>query len=256
MSDLKVVAGQNTPPRETCPPTSNASLPNSECECCTGECPKEAYRYLCEQRDGEGVVSYMPCPYSSQRNLRGKYKQSGLPSRYANKTFDSYKVTEDNEQAVKLGKWFSAKRPARSLYLYGGVGTGKTFLASLIAKEFLTAEKTVVFGDVPTFLDAIKRTFDGKGDTQAVIDKYGESDLLILDDLGAGQLTDWSVGILYQIINRRYNDNKPIVVTSNFDMKNLEGRLASKDSYSAARIISRLSEMCLEAFLGTKDRRC
>ena len=187
-----------------------------------------------------------------------------LPSKYSVKTFADYGVTSDNAEAIKIAKWFINKHPPKSLYFYGGVGIGKTFLATLIGQECLKHEESVRFIDVPTLLEKLKQEFKG-GDAQALLDDYCNCDLLILDDLGAGQVTEWSVGVLYQIINRRYNSDMRTVITSNFDLENpkgLQARLSVKnkdgqpvDSYSATRITSRLSEMCIQAFLGTNDRR-
>jgi len=148
------------------------------------------------------------------------------------------------------------------IYLYGGFGSGKTLLASIVAQEFIRAGKQVIFGDVPSLLSRIKATFDKGGGTQEVVDSYNNCDLLILDDLGAGQSTEWSVSVLYQIINARYASGRRLIVTSNFDLNGLEQRLVVKDkagkvvdALTAGRIVSRLSEKCVQAFLGAKDRR-
>ena len=114
----------------------------------------------------------------------------------------------------------------------------------------------VVFGDVPLLLSELKRTFNNAAlSTESLLDRYCQSRLLVLDDIGAGQATEWNVGIVYQIINARYNSELPTIITSNYDLNNLGQRFASGDDYSAQRIVSRLSEMCVLGFLGTKDRR-
>ena len=227
------------------------------CQNCVGApCKKEADKYSVPQVEGwdfKGSIPLVPCKWAAMATAeiaKNRFAESNIPLKYADKTFADYEITDDNERAIRLAKWFITKKPAKSLYLYGGAGTGKTFLATLIAKEFCN----VIFGDVPTLLGKIKQTFNGNGDSQEIISRYCNCDLLILDDLGAGQVTEWSADIIYQIINNRYNALKPIVITSNFDIEGLQERLKI-DSYSATRITSRLSEMCLQGFLGTKDRR-
>ena len=201
---------------------------------------------------GEGVrVDFAPCKHSVRRELP-----------YAGKTLNDYWFAAENAAATQTVRWYmNEKPPYMGVYLYGGFGTGKTLLASIIAQEFARIGGEVIFGDVPSLLSRIKATFDG-GDTQGVIDSYNNCDLLILDDLGAGQTTDWSVGVLYQIINARYNSGGRLIVTSNFDLNGLEQRLVVKDkagkvvdALTAGRIVSRLSEKCVQAFLGAKDRR-
>lgn len=243
----------------------------AECEHCTGDCRKSSYRYWQPDLGADMAIRLQmdceiprkACKYALEFNLRKMLSRSMVPVKYSDRTFAEYEVTQDNERAIRLAKLFiTSALNEQGLYIYGGAGTGKTFLASLIAREYARNYATIIFGDVPSLLDEIKRTFDGKGNAQAIIDRYGECDLLILDDLGTGQITEWSVGILYQIVNRRYNAGKLLIVTSNYDLRGLSERLIVKDkqgnvieSMTERRIVSRLSEMCIQAFLGTKDRR-
>lgn len=233
----------------------------AECENCKGEpCQKRTQQYWLPviKPDGRGSW-YIPralCKLGERRRLQKCCKQCKIPEKYAELTFKDYQETADNRQALKIARWFIAKKPQKSLYFYGECGTGKTFLASLIAKDFILDFRDVIFGDVPSLLEEIKRTFgDPKKDGGAILDHYCECDLLVLDDLGAGQVTDWSVGIIYEIVNSRYSADKPTIITSNFDLDGLAQRFSTGDAYSAKRITSRLSEMCYQGFLGTVDRR-
>lgn len=237
----------------------NAEEENSVCENCTGEpCCKTSncyYRPVICVEGGRVWVPMTYCQYGERQLLKRECSKAQIPESFVGKTFVDYDITSANSEAVSIAKWYTTEKPAKSLYLYGNTGTGKTLLAIVIAQEFILAYKQVIFGDMPTLLDDIKQTFNGKGSAREIVDRYCDCDLLILDDLGAGQATEWNIGILYQIINRRYNSGKRMIITSNFDLAGLEERLASKDRFSAKRIISRLSEMCIQAFLGTTDRR-
>lgn len=211
---------------------------------------------IIKKTDGGGLwIPHAFCKYGEMRELRRQCGKSFVPLKYAKKTFDDYESTPDNAKAIRGARWFVSEKPERGLYLFGGYGTGKTFLASIIAREYILDLKSVIFGDVPSLMQNIKSTFDGKGDAQDVLDRYSDCDLLVLDDLGAGQITEWTVAQLYQIVNARYNAGLPIVVTSNHDLDELRERLGAKDDSTAARITSRLSEMCIRVFLGENDRR-
>ena len=232
----------------------------AECENCMGEpCQKSVNRYFCpvirRTDNGNWHIPAALCQYGKRRMIERESRTALIPVKFIGKTFSDYEVTPDNERAVKIGRWFAEKKPNKSLYLFGGCGTGKTFLAAIIAQNFIKDFKQVVFGDVPSLLDEIKRTFNTDGNSADVLDRYCNCDLLVLDDLGAGQITEWNVGILYEIINRRYSLNKSTLMTSNFDLDGLEQCFGKRDSYSAKRITSRISEMCTQAFLGTTDRR-
>ena len=210
------------------------------CQSCGGTCPKSSNRYFRPTVQSDGTICYAECEHAVCCQIP-----------YGNKTFSDYEETSDNATARRIAKWFTGENVTKSLYLYGETGTGKTFLASLIARQF----EGVIFGDVPSLLGKIKSTFDGAGNSQEILNRYGSCGLLVLDDLGAGLITEWNVGIIYEIINRRYTAGKRLIVTSNFDIEGLENRLSVRDSFTAKRITSRLCEMCIPAFLGTTDRR-
>lgn len=213
--------------------------------------------------NGKAVIGKERCG-RWQYYVNEQCDRAGVPRKYIGKTLADYRVDEDNEDAVAMARWYVEEYPKCGLYLYGGAGTGKTMLASLIARELICAGREVIFGDVPSLLKRIKERFDAENrvafddniTAQMIQNRFMETEVLVLDDLGAGKLTDWSVGILYEIINERYNANLRTIVTSNFDLDNLGRRLNVRGAeYESERIVSRLTEMSEEGFFGTRDRR-
>lgn len=231
-----------------------------QCEGCKGEpCLKTrgcTYLFpIVRNIDGKLSIAYARCKWGELRALKSSCKRSCVPLKYAEKTFDDYEVTANNREAVQQAHWYISEKPKKGLYIFGSAGTGKTFLASLIAREFILDFNRVVFGDFPSLLGDLKATF-GSGTTEDLLSRYIDCDLLVLDDIGAEQVTDWSASMLYRLVNERYNADKPIIVTSNYDLNGLSKRLTTaKDDFTSTRIISRLKEMCYQAFLGTNDRR-
>lgn len=136
--------------------------------------------------------------------------------------------------------------PTRGLYLFGEAGTGKTHLAAKIAKETHLVTK---FVKVPALLMNLRANFDGRNShNQEIIDNLSAIPLLILDDLGAEKASDWVAETLYLIIDNRYGNLKPTVITSNFSLTDIGQRLGD-------RIASRIAEMCEIIKITSPDRR-
>lgn len=226
------------------------------CDGCTGQCQKSDNQHLVPViRNINGLnIAYAYCKYGEQRRITSLCRKASIPAKYADKTFANYDITADNKRAVDGAKWFTQLKPSRGLYLHGEAGTGKTFLASITAREYVKLGYNVIFGDVPALMNRLKATFD-TGGTEELLDRYSKCDLLVLDDLGVGQITDWRVGIIYQIINTRYNAQRPIIATSNYDLCDLETVLSKSDEFTGRRITSRLREMTYQLYLGDNDRR-
>lgn len=141
------------------------------------------------------------------------------------------------------------------LYIHGGVGTGKTHAASAMARLFAEAGYDVAFTTAKGMLERVKATFD-EGGTEAAVARYAKCDVLVLDDLGKEDATEWSVGTVFSVLDARYEDMRPTIVTSNYAPGALADRLARRgERVTAEAIASRISQTCRTVYLGGRDRR-
>jgi DNA replication protein DnaC len=115
------------------------------------------------------------------------------------------------------------------LLLMGGYGCGKTHLAAAIANFAVNLGVPTLFLTVPDLLDWLRFSYDSPEATfEQRFDEIRNIALLVLDDLGTQNATPWAQEKLYQIINHRYAAKLPMVVTSNLDLDEIDGRIRSR----------------------------
>lgn len=201
---------------------------------------------------------YVDCKFRAQWAFNSVLRSARIPDRYRGKTFADYKVDASNQNAVAFAK--QALNSKIGAYLFGECGTGKTFLAALIAQDFLTAGQTVIFIKVPSLLDDIKATFDGKGEELDILEKLQSANLVVLDDFGMEKPTQWTGSTLCKILDMRYdNPDGKTIITSNLSPKELADRLNNPEKERAnlngSRIFDRLREICKPILLKGTSRR-
>lgn len=133
----------------------------------------------------------------------------------------------------------------RGLLLLGQVGSGKTHLAAAAANRLLSRGHRVLFLVVPDFLDELRSSFSGynEAETGRLLEQARHTEILVLDDLGSHNLTDWTKSVLFAILNFRVNEGLTTIATSNLDIAALQELLGTR---SLSRLIS-LCEPCLLA---------
>lgn len=232
----------------------------AQCTGCDGFCSKSTDRWkIPELYDNDGRLArrYVECKFRAQRAFNSVLRSAKIPNRYCGKTFDDYKVDNSNRSAVDFAKnIFNLNSGA---YFYGACGTGKTFLASIIAQEFMRAGKSAVFIKVPSLLDDIKATFDKGGNELKILDKLRTANLVVFDDFGMETPTQWAGSTLCKILDMRYdNPAGKTIITSNLSIDELAEHLNNaKDgkNLNGSRIADRLREICKPILLKGTTRR-
>ena len=160
--------------------------------------------------------------------LAPRLDQYGIIPR-ADATFESFNLGGRSESVRKA--FDSSLRFAELsgvwLVLYGESGTGKTHLAMAVANAVRARRQTCLLATVPGWLDLLKSGFDS-GDFEELMDLSLKADYLIFDDLGTQKATDWAYERLFHVLNTRYNERKPVLITMNLVPSVLDMRLSSR----------------------------
>lgn len=181
------------------------------------------------------------CHCAEQRYYQARRDQlfalSNL-SAFSEKTFDTFNergrmgLREDEIQSLQLAlnsSMFYASNRTGWLLLMGGYGCGKTHLAAGIANEAVKNGIPTLFTTVPDLLDWLRFSYRKENEPFEVrFDRIRHIELLILDDLGTHNATEWATEKLYQILNFRYVNRKSTVITTNQKLEQMEGRIRSR----------------------------
>ena len=240
--------------------------------------PVEAFRCpLCADTgwrdvlvDGDRRVTRCDCFLKAQSAQL--IRSSGIPARYAQCDFGNYE-TDANQAlaAAKLAieKWAAQYPLDRSgILLIGPSGVGKTHLSVAAIKALMAKGVHCSFCDYRDLLKRIQDSYNPsvQATELEVLRPVFETEVVVLDDLGAVKPSEWVWDTVSLILNTRYNDNRTTIITSNF----MDGPSAAVESASGVRrsareetlgdrigerMRSRLFEMCRLIQLPGKDYR-
>ena len=189
--------------------------------------------------------------------------KSGIKKRYLSRTIDSFSVTAENKRSFEVATDYIKNfreyfTQGKGLYLEGPCGTGKTHLAIAIALAIINTGVPVICKTSIDILGDIKRCYERNSEVteEEVLEAYKTVDLLIIDDLGKEQVTEWSVPVLYSILNERYEALLPTIITTNYNTTALAEKLSAKgDTETATAIISRFVESSKRVTMSWADYR-
>ena len=150
-----------------------------------------------------------------------KYRAMGFPeSQMQYWTFDN--DDKSNEKLTNMAKRYvnhfdAFLKDGKGLLLHGGVGTGKTYIACMIANALIDKGYPVLVTNFSRVLNTLQGTFD----KQEYLDSLNRFKLLVIDDLGIERDTGYAKEQVFSIIDSRYRAGLPMIITTNLTMQKL-----------------------------------
>lgn len=187
-----------------------------------------------------GKVEICPCRQAEvTRAVRNRLYQLSNLTALSHLTFDSFlprgrvglgKIQADTlQQAYNTAQNFVQSMQGW-LMLYGPYGCGKTHLAAAIANQAVNHQISTIFLTAPDLLDWLRSAYSNTSDFgfEGRFEQIKTIELLVLDDFGTQNTTPWAQEKLYQILNYRYINKLPTVITTNLGLEDIEGRIRSR----------------------------
>ena len=179
-----------------------------------------------------------------QIRLNRIFKNSLMDEKFKKCTFETWDHSIGSEKIFNIcskyaANFIKAKENNIGLMIYGEPGNGKTHATACIANYLMLRGVPTICVSINKLLDRIKETYSsyGKEGEETILKNLSNADLLIIDDLGTEQQKDWTASRIYNIIDSRYRNSMPTIITTNINLKDLE-KMYHKRTYD------RLIEMC------------
>ena len=145
--------------------------------------------------------------------------------------------------------WDKVKADNLGFYLWGDTDSGKSYLAACIANGLIEKEISVRMTNFTTILNDLGASFEGRNE---YIERLCRFPLLIIDDLGTERGTEYALEHVYNVIDSRYRNGKPLILTANISPDVLN----NPPDIAHARIYSRILEMCVPIHVtGIQNRK-
>lgn len=233
-----------------------------------------------ERPDGSRVAS--DCECRVRRRTERILTRTNIPKRYENSTLTSFETDHPTatrslkrayRSALKFVESYPLETRGTGLLLTGSVGVGKTHLAATILRALVTERGAEgVFYEYRDLLKKIQNSYNRnvQATELEVLAPIFQAEVLVLDELGASDPTEWVSDTVAHILNTRYNECRTTIVTTNYpnepprDMERdasafAEARAANRKQTLGDRIgermRSRLQEMCVVVEIEGADFR-
>ncbi|MCR5113264.1 MAG: ATP-binding protein [Acholeplasmatales bacterium] len=234
------------------------------CANCKGldEC-KNASRGFYMDKNGNQFVQ-AACPYL--KKYQELQTNSVIKSVYSLADFNSDLSTVDanTNSRIKIVEFINnflenyQNQFCKGLYLYGRYSIGKTYVLSALAMELKRRNTNFIFAYFPDLVVELKNGM-ATDRYYKIIDALKETDVLILDDFGAENVTSWLRDeVIGPIINYRITADKPLFISSNIGPKDLSNHLvlnaSEEEMVKAGRIVSRLNSLVISVSMDDTEK--
>lgn len=232
-----------------------------------GECPN-AYQGCVYYPTIEGDrlrFDYIACKKKNEEIKRNMNRSVSFsePDIICNANFNEIDKTDKNRAAaikwiLNFYKEYQKNKKIKGLFLHGSFGCGKSYLLAALLNELAQKGTRTVIVYYPELLRTLKESFND--DFKSIMYEIKNAEVLLIDDIGAEAVTEWSRDeILGTILQYRMDASLPTMFTSNLNINELETHLANTknnvDILKAKRIIERIKQLTTDIEMNSENRR-
>ena len=222
---------------------------------------------------GRGREVWTPCPGCAEERLRAEKEQAKLeelqreraafeemigraaiPVRFIGRSFESYRAeTPAQRSALTAARDYAENfrrhaRTGESLLMLGKAGTGKSHLAASVLQAIMP-EHCGLYTTASDVIEMIRETWRRDSDKSQgrVMQMLSTVPLLVIDEVGVQYGTESEQNTLFQIIDRRYRDRRPLILMANLQPAELQALLGDR-VYDRLREVSKVLTFDWESY--------
>lgn len=141
-------------------------------------------------------------------------KRSKIGKDFANKTFNSFKADGNLVKIKEYAKRYADEYKGASIILMGQVGSGKTHLANAISMKLIEDGHEVIISRYRDMVTRLKQVVLDRGLYEREMDELKDAEILFIDDMFKGNVTDADINYVFDLIDHRYQNGKAVIVTT------------------------------------------
>lgn len=186
-----------------------------------------------------------------QKRIRDMRSVGFSETEMKNWTFEN--DDKSNEKLTNIARNYvanfeKARRDGKGLLFFGSVGGGKSYISACIVNALIDKGISAMMTNFARLTNSLSDNYHNK---QEVLDNLNNFDLVVIDDLATERNTEYMNELVFSIIDARYRNGKPLIITTNLTGNELYNPV----SIDKQRIYSRLLEMCIPIEVKFIDRR-
>lgn len=189
-----------------------------------------------------------------EKRIRMLFNDAKIGKRYMDCDLSNFKERDGVKEALQVVRRYVEEldqhiREGLGLVFLGPSGTGKTHLAVAVLKAALNRGYSGLFQNAPELMYRFNATYVLHDETERdLFNALRDVDVLVIDDLGKGKWTEKVEERVYAIVNARYSELKPIIITTNLDKNGLR-------KFVGDAVMDRIAEACIFTELSGKSYR-
>lgn len=202
------------------------------------------------QMVGNDVDGWKPCTCKLKEIAHRKMLKNGLEA--GKMTFENFRVTDAISKKMKeVAERYIANYPDGSMAVLGQVGSGKTHIICATMEELINRGKDVIYMPYTRLISLLRQSRYDKEYFAKTIGELESCGLLVIDDLLKGGASDTEFQEVFGIINNRYSNKKPMIISSELYMIDF----INKDQGFGSRLKERCAGYTIEITKDIKKNR-